>query len=269
MPIKGQRGHRHAHTSPPTNVPSSSSGARVVGIDIPSSTTSPPTSTAPSPRRSNSMKEIRDHTSSGSRRVLAFPSNEDVGSRGGVADGGMGLYKPRRSNSLKQSGSSQSLNLARQSSQAGNGGRGAEHTAHSPTQQYPLRETVSLTMLPGGGGMAPGGSFMGHPSHHHYTGGVGVAVGGHMMPSGKSVSMRNISSWRQQQSDSHSAFHTDRLKISRKAGIGGSLEILPSSKSKKVNLIAVRCWNEMGHFGVKDSIPLTKLSFLDSFSYSR
>ena len=153
-------------------------------------------------------------------------------------------HKPRRSNSLKHqlsghTSSSHSLNLAPNQT-----GKGSEYTAQSPTNPYPLRETVSLTQLPGGGGVARPSS--GGSVRHA----VGVAgYGGGTMPSGKSVSMRNIPTHhqqQQQQSDSYSAFHTDRLKTrrDRNSGIGGSLDILPSYHNRDKS--KVRVLEELG-----------------------
>lgn len=108
-----------------------SSGARVVGMDIPS-----PTSTTPT--RSSSLREAPN-----SRRGLVFHNKEGM-AQGGVADGRQGKRsRPRRSNSLnyhsKESGLDQPTS-----------GNVAQYTIPSPTHQYPLRETVSLSQLQGG-----------------------------------------------------------------------------------------------------------------------
>ena len=111
-----------------------SSGARVVGMDIPSPTSATPT-------RTSSLREAPN-----SRRELVFPNKEGVaqgGVVGGRAQGQGKRSKPRRSNSLNYHSKESSLDQP-------TGGRVVQYTIQNPAHQYPLRETVSLSQLQGG-----------------------------------------------------------------------------------------------------------------------
>ena len=114
-PTKGHQGHRHSNTSPPVTMGSVvvSSGACVVGMDIPSPTSATPT-------RTSSLREAPN-----SRRELVFPNKEGVAQGGVVGGRAQGQGKPRRSNSLnyhsKESGLDQPT-----------GGRVVQYTICSP-----------------------------------------------------------------------------------------------------------------------------------------
>ena len=197
-PTKGQQDHHHSNTSPPvTTSPiqlTTSSGAHVVGMDIPSS----PTSAVP--MRSSSMRNPTN-----SRRELVF---EGV-AHGGVADsraqGQVTRSKPRRSNSLNYHLKESGLDMSTSTS-----ARPTQHVP-SPTHQYPLRETVSLTQLQSGSLSRTGRQY-----------GSAVAAGGESghMPK-KSSSMLTLTSSRKMR-----AGHTH-----------GSMETLPSYTKDKVREI--------------------------------
>ncbi len=146
----------------------------MVGIDIPSS----PVDHTPSPsdhaHRSSSMRDVREplHNQK-ARRGLVYLANEGVvGPEVQVKK-----HKPRRSHSLnyhsdgRGSGHGSDMDIA--------GGSNYSPSSPNPAPQYPLRETVSLSQLPGGyaggsrriphGGAAPlidphGGSGLDHTS---------------------------------------------------------------------------------------------------------
>ena len=187
-------------------VPTTTSGAHVVALEIPS-----PTSSTFDPlgfhgmshgHRSSSMQEIRERPSS-ARRGLVYTTD------GGMAESGSHGYsqkrrdKPRRSNSLNYpEGHGSDLDSFSGTVQN-------SHNSNS-THQYPLRETVSLNQLPGGGpmgGYAPPRSGVG-------VAGSGYSSGSHdggnsfsHMPL-KSSSLRNIpSSASREQFHSGSKYH--------------------------------------------------------------
>lgn len=147
------------------------------------------------------MKEVREGG--------MYPPPEEGIAREGVAD--TTRNKPRRSNSLNYhhadapSKTSSSTNLAKTTA--------TDHTHHTHPQQYPLRETVSLTQLPGGGYAASGrphgrGSTTGHA---HST---GAFVGNPLNQPSKSMSLRSLPSQQQQQQfDTDSAYHRERTRI--------------------------------------------------------
>ena len=246
-PTKAHRAHRHSNTSPVVPVASSTpspthhhSGAHVVGIDIPSSPTSPPPANPqpgpPQPgfRRSSSMTEVaRDMPTS--RRELTYPS------RGGVVSRDESK-KPKRSNSLTFSSRDE-----RAGSGAGSNvdlvDGGSVSSAYNHTHQYPLRETVSLSQLPGGG-------YAGSTRPHGGVSGTGGRVVrgaelSHM--TSKSVSMQNIPSGRGQSSapppapGSSNQHRKDRHRVRSSHTHQGGVNTLPSHRDKKVSCIIYTC----------------------------
>lgn len=147
-----------------------------MGIDIPGT----PTRGVP-PRRASSMREIRVPPAPSSCRQLVFP--------GGVAQGGVvpsnrgqdqGNNKIRRSSSFNYQSHSQGVTTPTR------GSRGMEDTTQSPARQYPLRETVSLSQLQGGGS----GQQRGVAMAAGFGSAAGANDGGHMPL--KSSSMQNL-----------------------------------------------------------------------------
>lgn len=183
-------------------VAAGASGARVVGIDIPTSPSAMPMQGV-FPRRTASMRASRDPPNS--RGGLVFSNKEGV-APGGVVDSRGKRNKPRRSNSLnyhsKESGSDLELST-------GTSGRVQQYTIPGATHQYPLRETVSLTQLQGGDFSRSRRQYGGAVSSGQALNGSGL---GNM--SLKSSSMRTLPS-----------SHVTRIGYTQ-----GSMESLPSYK---------------------------------------
>lgn len=159
------------------------------------------------------MKEIREPPTSSRRRLVFTTSGGVAPDLEGVANRGPKGHEkrktpPRRSNSLNYhpdgSGRSTSSNFDLTASSSG---LVLEHATRSPNHQFPLRETVSLTQL-------PGGERSYGPSHP-----VGVSLSG----SGFSASMKSLPSGRQFDSNSR----PEKLRF-RMGHVQGSMETLPS-----------------------------------------
>lgn len=255
-PTKVHQGHRHTNTSPSSTTvslspvtTSTSSGACVVGIDIPSSPRSPPSANdhthhhqRATPRRASSMREVREAPPT-SQRGLVYPVSGGVAREGGVVDDGTTRRnKPRRSNSLSyhsnehRSGSSSSnIDLT---SSAGT----TEHLARNPTHQYPLRETVSLSQLPGGGYVGSGrpgpGPYGGVAVPNQPVGAFGESSLGQAttrsssvqnLPSRQYAQLQHLQTNSSSSSTHHHHHHHRREKHKiRTSHIQGGLEVLPN-----------------------------------------
>ena len=129
---KGQKVRRHTHTSIPG--PITTSGAHVVGINIPSSTHRGHTHSTP--RRTSSLHEADRKPLSNHR------ANEGYVMNGGVVTGPQTQRKKaRRSNSLNYHGNGRGSGVVLV--------RGNIDSTKAPNQSS-LREAISLTQLPGG-----------------------------------------------------------------------------------------------------------------------
>lgn len=200
-PTKGHKGHRHSNTSPPVAMSPmvTSSGARVVGMDIPSLPTSTMMAT-----RTSSLREPPN-----SRRGLVFKEGM---SQGGVVDSRAQIQgkrsKPRRSNSLNYHSNESSLDRPSRASQ------GHTHQYQNPTHQYPLRETVSLTQLQGGDYSRSGRQYGGVVSSGQAVNGSGLG----QMPLKSSSMLALTSAHKMRPGHTH-----------------GSMETLPSYPRDKVS----------------------------------
>lgn len=205
---KGREGHRHSHTSPSTTTGGSTttSRAHVIGIDMPSPSSVTPHLLGMSephigrvPRRTHSFQEVSsDHPSErqlkqASKRTVSSPEKHEKEKRS----------KPRRSHSFNEQspgGHGSDLNQS-------NTVRSATDysTAMGHVHSYPLRETVSLNELPGGGGGYAGARY--GPISHGVSLGQGYPQGSQGGGSGLVYTSLKSSSMRSFPSGESSGYH--------------------------------------------------------------
>ena len=232
------RVHRPTATSPPQIfVPASAeTGARVIGIDIPTHSGTQDFLKMPdrfgrqTPRRAHSFQEIRaSHPSEGrlqqtSKRSISSPDKNESDKRS----------KPRRSHSFSQISGEEAQGTV-------NSGTTMEYSTSLPrTQGYPLRETVSLNQLPNGG-VAYGYSSYGSASQR-MSSGQNPNSGTQDSSLGHSTSLRSSSMMTLPSRDSHvnreqkikkkgsGSFQKKLEKVSLCFGWKGSVKEIPIEK---------------------------------------